>query len=345
MRNSKKKILVVLTGGTIGSTVNGNTINVEDSSTPKLLQVYKEKYGSEGSFEVCQPYNILSENLTLNTWNALIDFLENQKINEYQGIIITHGTDTFSYSASLIATLYENRYKVPIILVASNYAIGESDSNGLNNFRNAVCFIKESSASGENGIYCIYENSRGENEVFRGTEIMEADTCIDQFQAYGGMNYGSMVREQFVLNQNHCNHCEPYRKDWWKRLKKVDLKDGLFSNDVLMIKTYPGLNFDYYKINDAKVKPKAVLICLYHSATACLDEDFKTGKIFQNSLKDFVLDCVRNEIKVYACGFKKELKNAYITLQEIETLPLTKIYDASPEAAYANVLLDMNMTK
>ena len=53
-----KKILIVLTGGTIGSQAEGECVNVTDTSPYRLLRLYKETYGQkeadEEEFEVIQ---------------------------------------------------------------------------------------------------------------------------------------------------------------------------------------------------------------------------------------------------------------------------------------------------
>ncbi len=58
------KILVILTGGTIGSRIEGNVIDVSGTSPRRLLAMYREKYGDSEEFEVIQPLNLLSENMT-----------------------------------------------------------------------------------------------------------------------------------------------------------------------------------------------------------------------------------------------------------------------------------------
>lgn len=101
-----KKILVILTGGTIGSKVEGKIINTTAASSYRLLQLYNEKYADDTEFEVIQPINILSENLTPVEWGVLCNCLLELNFEKYQGIIITHGSDTLSYTSALIGTMF-----------------------------------------------------------------------------------------------------------------------------------------------------------------------------------------------------------------------------------------------
>lgn len=91
-----KKILVILTGGTIGSRVEGKIINTTAASSYRLIQLYNEKYADDTEFEVIQPINILSENLTPIEWGILCNCILELDFEKYEGIIITHGSDTLS---------------------------------------------------------------------------------------------------------------------------------------------------------------------------------------------------------------------------------------------------------
>ena len=57
---------------------------------------------------MCEPLSILSENLTVDHWNRLLDTLRpvlREGRAAYEGIILTHGTDTLAYTAALLDQL------------------------------------------------------------------------------------------------------------------------------------------------------------------------------------------------------------------------------------------------
>ena len=136
-----KKILIVLTGGTIGSQAEGECVNVTDTSPYRLLRLYKETYGQkeadEEEFEVIQPMAILSENMDLEAWSRLCRVMWDIPCEKYAGVIVTHGSDTLSYTSALLGLLL-GHVEIPVVLTASNYPLGEKGSNGLTNFRSAV---------------------------------------------------------------------------------------------------------------------------------------------------------------------------------------------------------------
>ncbi|MDE7285628.1 MAG: asparaginase, partial [Lachnospiraceae bacterium] len=93
-----RKILVVLTGGTIGSRVEGRQIDVTDESPYYLLDLYKKTYGSVSTFEVIHPFNLLSENMNLHYFSQLARVMWELPYRDCAGVIVAHGSDTLSYS-------------------------------------------------------------------------------------------------------------------------------------------------------------------------------------------------------------------------------------------------------
>ena len=63
------KILVLFTGGTIGSTVDGATVHTDPAAASRLLSLYRARFGEDVLFEVRRPCNLLSENATPGLWS------------------------------------------------------------------------------------------------------------------------------------------------------------------------------------------------------------------------------------------------------------------------------------
>ena len=53
------KILVIFTGGTIGSTVKDGWISTDRATKYALIEKYKEKFGEKVLFETIEPYFLL----------------------------------------------------------------------------------------------------------------------------------------------------------------------------------------------------------------------------------------------------------------------------------------------
>ena len=109
------KLLVILTGGTIGSGFCEEFISLNENSKNVLLDGYNHL-----QIDTVQPYTILSEQLKAEYINLLIKCVGENLNKDYDGIIITHGTDTLQYTASALSCIYSNT-SIPVVLVSSNY--------------------------------------------------------------------------------------------------------------------------------------------------------------------------------------------------------------------------------
>ncbi|MFA5019213.1 MAG: asparaginase domain-containing protein, partial [Methylobacter sp.] len=149
-----KNILVVFTGGTIGSIATGGTINTSDSTSFELIRQFQQHDENHRQihFDTIQPLQILSENLAPGAWKTLIAAIEAARPDQYDGIIITHGTDTLAYTACALS-FYFNAARIPMLLVSSDYPLNNPKANGLENFICAVEFILQKI---ETGVFVPY---------------------------------------------------------------------------------------------------------------------------------------------------------------------------------------------
>lgn len=321
-----RKIFVVLTGGTIGSRVEGRQIDVTDESPYRLLNLYNKTYGDEKAFEVINPFTILSENMNLHYLSQLVRIMWDLPYRDCAGVIIAHGSDTLSYTAALLGMALRH-VPVPVVLIASNYPLGTKKSNGLVNFRSAVELIRTHLFR---GVYCIYKNNKGENSVYLGTRMTEADAYLDQFGSFGGVPLGTMEDGVFCYNGGTPNPSFPQIRG---RRSPVAPNCPVFDKTILMIRSYPGLD---YRSFDLGSRPAAVLCYLYHSATACTEGE-------GNSILDFIDRCHKEGIPVYIASAKLSAGKNYVTSRTIRDKGAIPMGNISPEAAYAKLLLLHNI--
>lgn len=297
------KILVVATGGTIGSDFDGNSINVSKGGC-----VVVEEYAAEHSdiqFDMIQPLNILSERISAEDFNTLSAALYEVDFSRYDGIIITLGSDNLAYIASFVGLLF-SRHCIPIMLVAANKILSAPDSNGYENFECAVDLIAQDVAN----VYVPYRNSDGVMYVHSATDIRQADLSEDFFSFHGA--YAVVENGTLQVRRSLISHALPmdFSRD---NLPKI-------GEDVLMIHPYPMLNYGEIHAE----KKKAVLHTLYHSGTL----DSKNALAFLHSLGDIplFLSSLHDGQKLYATTTE---------LTEAGAIPL---YDISPECAYMKLL-------
>lgn len=321
------RILVVLTGGTIGSVVMNNKIDIEEEQGACLIRLYESRYGRDAAFELGSPYRILSENLTLSYWTELKDYISRIDTAAYDGVIITHGSDTLSYTSAMMGLLF-GHLPIPVVITASNYVLDDPRSNGLDNFSSAVALIR---AGKLKGVFTVFQNNRGDNTVYLPTRIMESDPYSDQYLSFGGSSYGKITGNDFIYEAAAVN---PEPGLLAGRHIGVPVIPEAFDKEVLLIKSYPGLNYERINLDNP---PGAVLNYLYHSATACVEGG-------STSFLDFIKRCRERSIPVYVASFKN-VKRVYETSSQMLEMGVIPLGNISIEAAYAKLLIAYNQTQ
>mgnify|MGYP002701661057 FL=1 len=308
-----KKILVLFTGGTIGSATNDGIIDVEREGKYAVVEAYKSAYGDDVEFECRQVLNILSENMGFSGWEKMIHEINSIDTALYSGVILTHGSDTLAYTSALLG-MYFRHFDIPLFIIASNKPIGEKGSNGLFNFTSAVGLIKEGKYK---GVFTLYER------VMLPTRVIPADTCRDRFGVYGydGFNDFSVFSG---VSENMLS----------RPREQLFHGDIAFKKRIMFIEGCPAMDFGCFVPNGDTA---AVLYSPYHSATACTD--VSEGKSY--ALTEFIKRCITKNIMVYICGLKRKVP-IYSTVAEIIKAGSIPIYTTSAVAAYMKLLLAYN---
>lgn len=150
------KIAVIFTGGTIGSTIKGGYANVDEEAKFALLQPFLSD--PEVEFVPFSPYFVLSENLSAHHINLLQNQIEACLEKDFDGIVVTHGTDTLQYAA-VAAELAFSTAPIPIVFVSASFPLEDPKTNGFVGFKAALELIKTKKAA---GVFVSFRN-RGEN--------------------------------------------------------------------------------------------------------------------------------------------------------------------------------------
>ena len=149
------KILLIMTGGTIGSAFDGGSIDVRPDGRSAVVDRYTAEH-SDVLFDTVNPLNILSERVSADDFNILAKALYDIDDSNYDGVIVTAGSDTLAYLSAFVG-LVLGGCALPVMIVAANKILTAPDSNGYENFCCAVELIKK----GLRGVFVPYRNSDG----------------------------------------------------------------------------------------------------------------------------------------------------------------------------------------
>jgi L-asparaginase/Glu-tRNA(Gln) amidotransferase subunit D len=170
------QILMVFTGGTISSRVSDGTFAISDPP----YQLLDQSTSDDIHFTVCEPFRILSENMTPDMLFRLFSQISDACSSKiYDGILIAHGTDTMAYTAQLAHILLSG-LGIPCILIGSKLPLQNPDSDGAVNFDHAMALFRQVSS----GVYVISRSETGISYVHFASKIMQPSSGADDFRSY-----------------------------------------------------------------------------------------------------------------------------------------------------------------
>ncbi|SMD30947.1 Glu-tRNA(Gln) amidotransferase subunit GatD [Picrophilus oshimae] len=136
-KKGDKKLVIMTTGGTIGSTVDYSTGAVKPVKDPEFIYNYIPYIDDfDIKYEVLD--NMLSENVTAE---KMMNFARRayNYLKENIPVLIFHGTDTMQYTASALAFMFE-KLSAPVIFVGSQRSPDRPSSDAFINIGAAANF-------------------------------------------------------------------------------------------------------------------------------------------------------------------------------------------------------------
>lgn len=141
-----KRLLILHTGGTI-SMKEGENGKVSPSARNPLLDAL-ERLNHPAELHQESVFNVPSPHITLDHWVVLKDRIE-KAVNEehFDGIVITHGTDTLEETAYFLDLALN--INVPIAITGAMRSSNELSSDGLINLQSAILVALSEDSKGK----------------------------------------------------------------------------------------------------------------------------------------------------------------------------------------------------
>ncbi len=133
-------IAIFHTGGTIASKVDYSTGAVSWKFTPEELLNLFSDLNNKANLTPFMVGNLSSEDLRFGHYNMLLEQIK-EKSKEFDGIIISHGTDTMHYTSAALQYSLEN-LKIPILLIGAQRSSDRAGSDAFSNLEAGIEFIK-----------------------------------------------------------------------------------------------------------------------------------------------------------------------------------------------------------
>jgi len=248
-KNSEKpNVALVITGGTIASSLNPKTGGVHALQKPEdFFKFYPELFKKVNVVKVETPFTKMSEDMDSKDWQKIAKVVVNLlNDSNIKGVIITHGTDTLHYTSSALSFFIRDLNK-PVVLTYSQRSIDRASSDADLNLQcaavTAISDIAEVSLVGHassNDDFCY---------AMPGTKVRKLHTSRrDAFKVVNAKPFAKIFPDKIE------------RISEWKIRNKNKAKlDAKFEEKVALVKIYPGQNpdiLDYY----VKKKYKGIVL-------------------------------------------------------------------------------------
>lgn len=174
--DKKKHILLITTGGTILSAQSSVGLQPGVDEESLLLFPGHEQY----EITVCSLMTLDSSNIQPEEWSQIARCIYEKRL-DYDGVVITHGTDTMAYTASALTFMLPGIDR-PVVLTGSQVPITNVLTDAYTNLQCAFAMA----ASGVRGIFIAFDR-----EVFRGCRAVKVRTT--DFHAFESINFPAVA--------------------------------------------------------------------------------------------------------------------------------------------------------
>ena len=214
----KKHILLLTTGGTIASLPGGEGLEPQRSDVMELeLNQLRSYYTITVKDVMC----LDSSNIRPEEWQRIATYIYELR-SGYDGIVVSHGTDTMAYTASAVTFMLPN-IDLPVVFTGSQLPLADILSDGPDNLRTAFAMA----ASGYPGIFLAFDR-----KVMRGCRAVKVRASgFSAFESVNAKYVGIVSNQGLVINPSTL----PVQSG------PTELKTDI-SKDVFLLKLTPGIS-------------------------------------------------------------------------------------------------------
>ena len=215
----KKKILILATGGTIASKKEkeGLIPAMDIEEILKYLPAMAKSY----NIITKDLFRLDSSNIQPEEW-VLIAQSIHDSYRDYDGIVVTHGTDTMAYTASVLTFMLQN-IPIPIVFTGSQLPIANPLTDAIENIKLAITMASSKTP----GVFLAFNR-----KVMLGCRSVKTKTTgFDAFESINYPNVAILDSSGFIIRKNLIP----------KTRGEYSYNSNLCSH-VFLIKLTPGLN-------------------------------------------------------------------------------------------------------
>ena len=258
--DSKSKILVIYTGGTIGMILDKQSGTLQPLKFEDMSKFIPEFNDCDYELDyIAFDPTVDSSNMDPALWVKLAAIIEDN-YESFDGFVVLHGSDTMAYSASALSFMLENLNK-PVIFTGSQLPLGVNRTDGKENFVTSVeIAAQKTDDTPLVPEVCIYF----ENQLYRGNRTFKYNA--ENFDAFRSVNYPVLADVGVYIKYNE----NAIRKPNFKKLK-VHMK---LDTSIAILKLFPGIPAETARAILEIPGLKAVIMETYGTGNAHTDPEF-----------------------------------------------------------------------
>jgi glutamyl-tRNA(Gln) amidotransferase subunit D len=236
------KIAILHTGGTIASQVDYETGGVTPKFTPQDILNKFPELRQIADIDSWLISNMWSEDMRFEHYRIMAAEVKSCLEKGYQGVIITHGTDTMAYTAAALSFILEE-LPIPVILVGSQRSSDRGSTDGGMNLICAAEFISKADFAGV--AICMHENTDDDCcVILPACKTRKMHTS--RRDAFKAINDKPIARIDYTSKK-----IDFLKKDYPKKSqgRKFTLRDN-FEEKVGLMRVHPNMipeEFEFYR--------------------------------------------------------------------------------------------------
>ena len=229
----KPRVYILGAGGTIASKIEYETGAVRAAMSPEEIVEAVPEISFVADVDASVLFNILSENMTPEHWEKIVEEVARRIEAGYDGIVVTHGTDTMAYTAAALSFAFRG-LPVPVVLVGAQRSSDRPSSDAAFNLHAAVLTAAKAPFA---EVVVVMHGETGDTYALahRGVKVRKMHTSRrDAFQSINALPLAKIWPQE--------GRIELIDRSFRRRgAEELRVENG-FEKRVALVKYYPGMS-------------------------------------------------------------------------------------------------------